>query len=115
MDGFHPRTGKKACTLDFDNQPYRYKDAATFGMSNSKLKEKAVAEDPNMDTLVKWGQARETGREDAHTLKDNTTVSRVNRLESTSELDMDSDGIEQVMQTLKVMKLQKQGCYSSCY
>ena len=50
-----------------------------------------------------------------HTLKDNTTVSQVNRIESTSESDMDSDEIEEVMQTLKVMKLCKQDCYSSCY
>ena len=33
-------------------------DATIFGMSDSKLKEKALAGDLNMDTLVKWGQAR---------------------------------------------------------
>ena len=60
-------------------------------------------------------ECQETGREDAHTLKDNTIVSRVNRILSTSESDMDSYEIEEVMQTLKVMKLHKQGRYSSRY
>ena len=69
----------------------------------------ALAEDPTLDTLVKWGQAREMGRED------NTSASRVNRIESTPELDMDSDEIEEMMQTLKAMKLRKEGRYSSRY
>ena len=40
----------KAYLLDFDNKPYRQedavKDAAIFGMSDSRLKEKALTEDP---------------------------------------------------------------------
>ena len=37
------------------------KDTAIFGMSDSKLKEKAPAEDPNLDTIVKWRKFKKIG------------------------------------------------------
>ena len=53
----------KAYLLDFDNHPYKQsdaiKDAAIFGMTDNRLKEKALSEDPDLTTLTKWGQARE--------------------------------------------------------
>lgn len=62
----------KAHTLDFDTQPYKQddavKDAAIFGMADIHLKEKALAEDPDRATLIRWGQGREAGREGAHSL-----------------------------------------------
>ena len=43
---------KKAMILNFESQPYKtsdaVKDAAIFGMSDAKLREKALAEDPNL-------------------------------------------------------------------
>eukprot|EP00111_Clytia_hemisphaerica_P023959 TCONS_00070584-protein len=60
---------KKAKSLNFDNKPYTteeaIKDAAIFGMNDVSLREKALAEDPNLEKLSRWGQAREAGRDDA--------------------------------------------------
>ena len=59
---------KKAYVLDFINHPYTHKDAvrdaAILGKTDTKLKEKALVNDPDLDTLVKWGQAHESGSED---------------------------------------------------
>ena len=63
----------KAHILCFDTIPYKHaeavKDAAIFGMTDTALREKALAEDPSLDTLVRWGQARDTGREGSNNLK----------------------------------------------
>ena len=46
----------KAYLLDFDNKPYKrseaVKDAAVFGMSDTKLKEKALSDDPDLTLLL---------------------------------------------------------------
>ena len=99
----------KAHVLDFAAVPYTendaIKDAAIFGMSDEKMQEKALAEDPTLDKLIRWGQSREAGREGAHRLKDNRSqVSRV----GTRDLSMEEiDG-----QIQSLMRLKKQGRYS---
>ena len=49
----------KAHILPFDTIPYKHaeavKDAATLGMTDTALREKALAEDPLLDTLDRWG------------------------------------------------------------
>ena len=63
----------KAKILNFDKKPYTIeeaiKDAAIFGMNDGQMKEKALAEDPSIETLTRWCQARESGKEDVHQLK----------------------------------------------
>eukprot|EP00111_Clytia_hemisphaerica_P002020 TCONS_00005717-protein len=72
---------KKAKSLNFDKKPYTteeaIKDAAIFGMNDVSLREKALAEDPNLEKLSRWGQEREAGRDDAHSLDKTTHVKRV--------------------------------------
>lgn len=101
----------KAHILNFNSKPYKQddavKDAAIFGMADPKLKEKALAEDPDLLTLIRWGQSRETGREGANDLKDNTSV--VSRVESEN---MDIQDIDEMINSLQIMKIQKQGRYS---
>ena len=103
----------KAYLLDFDNKPYRQedavKDAAIFGMSDSRLKEKALTDDPQLKDLIRWGQARESGKEGIHNLKDGTKyVQRVNDIENLS----DCDEIDDLIESLQVMKLRKAGKFS---
>ena len=75
MDFIH-ELENKAKILDFEKQPYTskevFKDAAIFGMSDQRLREKALAKDPNLDTLSRWGYSRDAGKSDAHSLKDTT-------------------------------------------
>ena len=63
----------KGHMLSFDTIPYKHaetvKDAAIFGMTNTALREKAPAEDLSLNALVRWGQAREAGKEGFNTLK----------------------------------------------
>ena len=71
----------KAHILDFNSNPYQendaVKDAAIFGMADGKLREKALAEDPDLPTLIRWGQSREAGKEGATDLRGNPNVQRV--------------------------------------
>ena len=105
---------RKAKTLNFEKKPYTteeaIKDAAIFGMNDTSLREKALAEDPDLEKLSRWGQAKETGREDARNLH-KETVKRV-KPESANE-NMTVDEIEEMMQTLQIMKLKKAGRYSN--
>ena len=61
MDFIH-ELEKKAKILGLDKQPYTIqdviKDAAIFGMADGKLREKALAEDPNLDKLTRWVRPR---------------------------------------------------------
>ena len=108
----------KAYLLDFDNHPYKQsdviKDAAIFGMTDNRLKEKALSEDPDLTLLTKWGQARETGKECLSNLKDQSSSS-IQKLKSscTIETSSDEDEIDSLIDTLKVMKLKKAGRYSN--
>ena len=47
----------KTHVLDFNQQPYKHndvvKDAAIFAMTDLRLKEKALADDPNLSTLIR--------------------------------------------------------------
>jgi hypothetical protein len=101
----------KAHILAFDTQAYKQndavKDAAIFGMADPRLKEKALAEDPDLETLIRWGQSREAGREGAHSLK-GTESSTIAKIE---EKDLDVKDIEEMMDSLQIMKLKKQGRY----
>ena len=98
----------KARSLNFDKKPYTteeaIKDAAIFGMNDSKMMEKALAEDPNIDELTRWCQARESGREDAANLKNNSSVKK------TAPTDTQ---IDEMLETLKVMKMKKAGKFSN--
>ena len=119
MDFIHDLE-KKAKILGFDKQPYTaadaVKDAAIFGMTDARLREKALAEDPNLDTLTRWGHAREAGKEDAHNLKDTPTgaVKRVGWRDNSPE-EMDEEELDELIESLNVMKLKKIGKYSSRY
>ena len=98
----------KARALNFENKPYTteeaIKDAAIFGMNDRQMMEKALAEDPNIDELTRWCQARESGKEDAANLKNTSSVKK------TSPTDHQ---IDEMMETLKVMKMKKAGKFSN--
>ena len=119
MDYIH-ELEKKVKILNFEKQPYTnndaVKDAAIFGMTDQRLREKALAEDPDLETLTRWGHAREAGKSDAHTLKD-VTGGSVKRIGWNSEDSsyMDEEEIDNLIDSLKVMKLKKAGKYSSKY
>ena len=105
---------KKSKILNFDKRPYTVeeaiKDAAIFGMSDATLKEKALAEDPDLEKLTRWGQARETGREDANYLKINNNI---RKLVSQSDAKIiNNDEIDDMIDSLQIMKLRKAGKYS---
>ena len=118
MDYIHDLE-KKAKVLDFARRPYTtdeaVKDAAIRGMSDIKLSEKALAEDLDKDTLVKQGQAREAGRQDVDNLrqKDTPVVRRVSCRQDIEEM---TDGeLDEVLEAIKIMRLQKAGRYSGRY
>ena len=106
----------KAKILNLPNKPYTVddavKDAAIFGMNDAQMKERALAEDPSVETLSRWCQARESGKEDAHNLK---APGQVKMLASgnTSDEDMGDDEIDEMIDTLQVMKLKRAGKYSA--
>ena len=106
---------KKAKSLNFDKKPYTtdeaIKDAAIFGMNDISLREKALAEDPDLEKLSRWGQAREAGREDAHNLDKTAHIKRI-RHEIHQE-NMTQEEIDDMIESLQVMKLKKAGKYSN--
>ena len=103
---------KKSKILNFEKKPYSIeeaiKDAAIFGMNDTILKEKALAEDPDLEKLTRWGLARETGKEDANHLKG----SNIRRLGLPKDGKMKDDEIDNIIDALQVMKLRKPGKYS---
>ncbi len=104
----------KAKILDFEKKPYTIqeaiKDAAIFGMTDAALKEKALAEDPDLEKLTRWGQAREAGREDAHHLKG----SNIRKIGSQRDAaSMSASMIDDMTGSLQAMKLRKAGKYSA--
>ena len=109
---FYTEIETKAQNLEFDNIPYTHKnavkDALIMGMSDKELMERALSEDPDHDTLMRWGQAREAGKEGVHDLAGG--YSSTNRVENLH--DMSDTEIDEMMETLSVMKLRKQGRYS---
>ena len=107
----------KAKILDIEKNPYTsddvVKDAAIFGMSDARLRERALAEDPNLAKLISLGQAKEAGKADAQTLREsNTTVKKIDYGKE-SHGGMSPDEIDTIIEDLKVMKLKKVGKYSS--
>ena len=109
---FYAEIETKARNLEFDTRPYTHKDAVKdaliMGMTDKKLMERALAEDPSHDTLMLWGQAREAGKEGVHNLSGGH--SSANRIENFD--DMSETEIEDMIETLSVMKIKKQGRYS---
>jgi len=106
----------KAKILNLPNKPYTMddavKDAAIFGMNDAQMRERALAEDPSVETLSRWCQARESGREDAHNLKGPGQVKKL-AAENMSEDDMEEDEIDEMIDSLQIMKLKKAGKYSA--
>ena len=120
MDFIH-NLEKKAKILNFNQHPYTIqdavKDAAIFGMTDTRLREKALADDPNLETLTRWGQAREAGKEDASNLKDNASgsIKRIGWAEEKEWSEMNQEELDTVISSLQVMKLKKIGKYSNRY
>ncbi len=106
----------KTKILNLPNKPYTMddaiKDAAIFGMNDAQMRERALAEDPSIETLTRWCQARESGREDAHNLKGPVQVKKL-ATENLSHDDMEEDDIDEMIDTLQIMKLKKAGKYSA--
>ena len=75
-------------------------------MKDTSLREKALAEDSELEKLSRWGQAKETGREDARNLN-KETIKRL-RPELTDE-QMSTEEIDDMIQSLQVIKLKKAG------
>ena len=106
----------KAKILNLPNKPYTMddaiKDAAIFGMNDATMRERALAEDPSVETLTRWCQARESGREDANKLK---APGQVKRLDTgmTSDEDLDDEEINNMIDSLQIMKLKRAGKYSA--
>ena len=95
------RNRTKARNRDFDTRPYTHKDAVKdaliMGMTDKKLMERALAEDPSHDTLMLWGQAREAGKEGVHNLSGGH--SSANRIENFD--DMSETEIENMIETVR--------------
>ena len=106
----------KANILNLPNKPYTMddaiKDAAIFGMTDSQMKERALAEDPSVEMLTRWCQARESGKEDAHNLKGPAQVKMLGTGNMSDE-DMEEDEIDEMIDSLQIMKLKKAGKYSA--
>ena len=112
---------ERVAVLDFDSNPYKnadaVRDAAIFGTSDSGLKEKGMAESPDLATLTRLGQSRETGKEGAQQLQhQSSSVSRVkaksNQDNKPAGSDMSLEDIEETINQLQVMKIRKQGKFS---
>ena len=111
---------KKAKVLDFARRPYTteeaVKDAAIRGMTDVKLSEKALAEDLDKDTLVRQGQAREAGKQDVNNLREKESSSAIRRVSCKKDIEeMDECDLEEILQAINIMKLQKAGKYSNRY
>ena len=107
----------KAYLLDFDNQTYKQSDAvngaAIFSMTDTRLKEKALSDDPDLTTLIKWGQARESGKEGLHSLREPpSNIHRLSRNGIDDEISNDEE-IDDLIESLQVMKLRKAGRFSN--
>ena len=92
----------KAYLLDFVNHPYKQvdavKDAAIFGMADTRLKEKALTDDPDLNTLIRWGQARESGKEGIHNLREAfTNIQRLCHRNNVEDLS-DEDEIDNMIE-----------------
>ena len=113
---FYADLEEKASNLDFDQTRYTHKDAIKdaliMGMTDKKLMERALTEDPDHDTLMRWGTAREAGKEGVHHLSG--TYATTNRIGTNKDDDsMSENEIDQMMEQLTVMKIKKQGKYSA--
>ena len=102
----------KAQLLEFDTIPYTHKDAVkhamTMGMSDRILMERVLTEDPNHDTFMRWGHVRELGKAGVSSLTGHSATNRVETLDT----EMSETEIEDLIETLSVMKVRKQGKYS---
>ena len=103
----------KAQNLEFDTKPYTHKnavkDALIMGMADKKLTERALAEDPDHDTLMKWGKTCEAGKEGVHNLAGG--YNSTNSVEHLSD-GMSANKIDDMMETRSIMKVKEQGKYS---
>ena len=78
-------------------------------MTDTRLKEKALSDDPDLTTLIKWGQARESGKEGLHCLQEPpSNVHRLTRNSIDDEFSNDEE-IDDLIASLQVMKLRKAG------
>ena len=110
---FYADIETKAQNLEFDTVRYTHKDAVKdaliMGMTDKNLMERALTEDPNHDLLMRWGQARESGKEGVQDLAGGS--SSTNRIENLQE--MSDTEIDEMIETLSIMKIRKQGRYSA--
>ena len=77
-----------------------------FGMNDNQMRERALAEDPSIETLTRWCQARESGKEDAHVLKGPGQVKKL-AAENLTDKDMEEEDIDDLIDSLQIMKLKK--------
>ena len=100
----------KARILDFATTPYTIemaiRDAAVYGMTDEMLKQKALAEEPDLPTLINLGQSREAGRESMHSLQSSSSSS-VARIEKREKETLSLEELED-----QIMRIKKQGKYS---
>ena len=80
-------------------------------MNDSVLKETALAEDPHLEKLTRWGLAREAGKKDVHHLK----RSNILRLGFHKDDKINDEEIDDMIESLQIMKLRKAGKYSACH
>jgi len=82
-------------------------------MNDANFRVKALAEDPDLEKLSQWGQAREAGREDAHNLEKTANVKRI-RNDTANHDNMTQEEIDEMIETLQVVKLSDEaGRYSN--
>ncbi len=83
-------------------------------MNDGTMRERALAEDSSVETFNRWCQASESGREDAHNLK---TPGQVKKLGTgtISDEDMDEEEIDNMIDSLQIMKMKRAGKYSVCH
>ena len=66
------------------------------------LKEKALAKDPDLEKLTRWGLAREARKEDAHHLKG----SNIRRLDFQKDVKINNEEIDDMIESLQNTKLE---------
>ena len=75
---FYKDIEEKAQNMSLNSTPYTHadavKDALIMGMSDPWMIQRALSEDPDLDTIVKWGQAREASTEGVHTLAASSAI-----------------------------------------
>ena len=105
----------KALICQFDERPYTFKeavkDALVMGVRDNRFRQKALMDDPDLDTLVKAGMSHEEAKDTADILTGSSPSQTISRVAEGTEIT-DAE-IDTLRDALTVMKMKKAGKYSN--